>query len=64
MNKQVKYMPLIETQTKKTPHKYFLELLTRVQVTSIQFGDLGITLHCIIECQQIPNKHRFVNFRM
>lgn len=45
MNKQVKYMPLIETQTKKTPHKY----LTRVQVTSIQFGDLGITLHCIIE---------------
>lgn len=49
MYKQVKYMPLIETQTKKTPHKYFLELLTRVQVTSIQFGDLGITLHCIIE---------------
>lgn len=49
MNKQVKYMPLIETQTKKTPHKYFLELLTRVQVTSIQFGDLGITLHCMIE---------------
>lgn len=47
MNKQVKYQPLIETQTKKTPHKYFCEHLTRVQVTSIQFGDLEITLHCI-----------------
>lgn len=49
MYKQVKSMPLIETQTKKNPHKYFLELLTRVQVTSIQFGDLEITLHCIKE---------------
>lgn len=66
MNKQVKYMPLIETQTKKTPHKYFLELLNSGtgDLDSVWRSGDHVTLYKRMSGQQIQNKHRFVTFRM
>lgn len=66
MNKQVKYMPLIETQTKKNPAQILLG------TSDSGTGDLDsvwrsgdhVALYDRMGSQQIPNKHRFVNFRM
>lgn len=63
MNKQVKYMPLIETQTKK-PAQILLG------TSDSGTGDLDsvwrsgdhVTLYKRMSGQQIQNKHRFVNF--
>lgn len=66
MYKQVKNMPLIETQTKKNPAQILLG------TSDSGTGDLDsvwrsgdhITLYKRMSGQQIQNKHRFVHFRM
>lgn len=64
MYKQVKSMPLIETQTKKNPAQILLG------TSDSGTGDLDsvwrsgdhVTLYKRMSGQQIQNKHRFVNF--
>lgn len=66
MNKQVKYMPLIETQTKKNPAQILLG------TSDSDTGDLDsvwrsgdqVTLYKRMSGQQIHNNHRFVNLRI
>lgn len=65
MNKQVKYMPLIE-------HKRKNPALILLGTSDSGTGDLDsvwrsgdhVALYNRMGSQQIPNKHRFVNFRM